>query len=75
MKWIEFSEHSLPKPDDYYFVWIPEWEGYGNEAHGDTCFWDGKCWQFGNFPSVEDGAPVSHWATIEPPNKSLVANC
>ncbi len=64
--WIAV-EDSLPKVDEFYFVWVPEWEGYGNEAHGDIAWWDGSHWSDGNFPSIEDGAYVSHWAHITEP--------
>ncbi len=66
MHWIAVQD-SLPDVDEFYFVWVPEWKGYGNEAHGDIAYWDGSHWSDGNFPSVEDGAYVSHWAHITEP--------
>jgi len=61
------AEKKSPPENEFYFVWIPEWDGYGNVAHGDVAFWDGAYWSEGNFPSIEDGAPVSHWAYITDP--------
>lgn len=66
--WIS-TDDRLPAEDGYYLVWVPEWEGYGNIAHADMCWWGGHGWHMGCLPSVEDGAPVSHWATITVPKE------
>ena len=66
--WISMSEATPPEAG-YYFVWVPIWDGYGNDGHADICFWNDKSQSFedGHFPSVEDGAPVSHWRLILEP--------
>ena len=66
--WIS-TDDRLPAEDGHYLVWVPEWEGYGNIAHADMCWWGGHGWHMGCLPSVEDGAPVSHWATITVPKE------
>lgn len=64
--WADMTLKEPPEPG-HYLVWVPVWEGYGNVAHADVCWWSGQAWELGAFPSVEDGAPVSHWAVIGPP--------
>ena len=69
MKWISVEDR-LPDTDDYYLVWVPEWDEYGNVAHPDICWWSksAQAWNYGYFASVEDGAPVSHWMLPEAPD-------
>ena len=33
------------------------------------CWWNGNVWEYGSLASVEDGAYVSHWMEIVPPNE------
>ena len=66
--WVNVAERRPPKKNRYYFVWVPEWEGYGNVAHADMCWWNGSGWSMGCLASVEDGAFVSHWMEIVPPS-------
>lgn len=66
--WVSAEDRPPPEPG-HYLVWVPEWSGYGNVAHADICWWSGRAWELGAFPSVEDGAPVSHWAVIGPPRR------
>lgn len=71
MNWIS-CEDRLPTEEKYYLVWIPEWEGYGNAAGPDLAFFEDGEWAGLNaFPFVEDGAPISHWCEIEPPQNEL----
>jgi hypothetical protein len=67
MFWVS-SDDKLPENCGFYFVWVPEWED--NIAHGDIAYWNGSKWSDGNFPSIDDGAPVSHWMRIEPQQAS-----
>lgn len=70
ISWVSCGERLPPKKDAYYFVWVPEWDGYGNIAHADMCWWDGHHFSLGCLPSVEDGAFVSHWAEIVDPEST-----
>lgn len=62
---IPLTDHQ-PKAKGYYLVWVPTWEGYDNKPHYDYCYWDGEAFSDGVFPSVDDGAPVTHWVALPP---------
>lgn len=68
MNWISINTPP-PQSDKYYFVWILASEYGKEEGHGDMCYWDGVKWSDGVFSSVDNGASVSHWQFINPPQK------
>lgn len=71
MKWIECSKE-LPKKVGYYLVWIPAWEGYCNEDAFDVAWWNCSEWgELNAFSAIADGAPVTHWSIVPPPNKRV----
>jgi len=73
--WIDCDEQ-LPKKVGYYLVWIPAWEGYCNEDAFDIAWWNGSEWgELNAFAAIADGAPVTHWSTVAPPNTACSRTC
>lgn len=62
MQWIK----GTPDKDGWYFVWLPVSPHFGcHKAHPQVALWGEDEWCGSS--ALVDGAPVSHYAVIEPP--------
>ena len=62
-KWIPIEEQE-PSDQDWYLVFFPANNEYGNTDYIDVCFWNGVGFEGGAFGYQQDGIEYSHWMPL-----------
>ena len=67
-KWIPIEQQE-PSEEDWYLIFFPKNEDYGNVDYIDMCYWNGKYFEGGALAFQEDGLEYTHWMPLPEPPK------
>ena len=62
-KWIPIEKQE-PSDQDWYLVFFPANNEYGNTDYIDVCFWNGVGFEGGAFGYQQDGIEYTHWMPL-----------